>query len=197
MGSFYVSICVSDLSASQLEHWLGQQPFASYFGPTENNWTCFVSQPLDTQDQETIDAFGFILTGKSERKAIAVLNHDDDILSVDIFEDGQRTGGFNSCPGYFKRDPSPEDLKPKLASPEAFARIKPGLTTDQVVDALTDDALGDPWDIHSALVGLLELPEYSIGMGFKYVARGHSPVVWTFVSGTNDAGINNPDQSAS
>jgi hypothetical protein len=193
MGSFYVSVCVSDLSATQLEQWLEQQPFASYFGPTEDNWTCLVSEPLDKQDQKVIDAFGFILTGGAQRKAVAVLNHDDDILTVDVYEDGQRSGSYNSCPGYFKRDPSPEDLKPRLASPEAFARMRPLLESDQIVRALTDTATTDPWDIHSALVSLLGLPHYSIGMGFRYVARGESPADWTFVAGTNDTTRNASD----
>lgn len=182
MGSFYVNACISELPEAQLSRWLGNLDTPSFVGSRINGWTCFVNEMLEMQDQDFIDLLGKHLTRDSTRKMVSVLNHDSSILSVDTFANGARTGSYNSCPGYFHDKPAEADLKPRLKNVDAFRLLVPGLTVERVQSVFYGDGsfrLAE--QIHGAVVDLLGLPAYSIGMGFTYVSQGESDAEWIAV----------------
>lgn len=184
MGNFYVNICVNELASTQLEAWLGAQLFPSYVGPELNGWVCFVSEPLDAQEQTIIHDFGSVLTKDSSRLAVTVLNHDDDVLVIEIFQNGARLAAYNSCPGYFTEDATEDDWRPHLDDASAFAALKPGVTEQQIKQTLVEGEMSAfACDTHQAVVDLLGLPDYSVGEGFRYVSRGKSDISWKLVPG--------------
>ena len=182
LGSFYVNACVWGHSPEKLSSFLSAIPSPSYIGPQVDRWTCFVNEYLDMQDQEVIDVFGMRLSEKGSAKVISVLNHDSDILSVDVFEEGRRTGSYNSCPGYFASSPSEESLKPRLKNANAYSGLKEGVSPDDIHRVFCDDVahLGAD-ELHQRIIRLLGLPDYSFGAGFRYVAEDGDQPPWTFI----------------
>lgn len=179
MGSFYVSLCISDLPLEPLKQWLDQIEDHFLIGPQAGPWICVVSALLDTQDFALLDAFGKGATKDSNRKAFAVLNHDDDVLSVDVYVNGEMVAAYNSCPGYFLEEPAEGQLDPRLQNPEAYAALKEGVTAPQVVAILQpSEGFVFASDAHGELVDLLGLPAYSKGIGFKYALDGDTDVEW-------------------
>ncbi|MFM2410062.1 MAG: hypothetical protein RL481_890 [Pseudomonadota bacterium] len=184
MGNFYVNICARGVNPSQLEAWLSQSGFKAYIGPLVDNWVCLVSEPLDTQDENIISRFASAISQGSNIDAISFLNHDDDVLMVELFQTGQRKAAYDSYPNYFSEEELPEDSGPALDNAEAFAALKQGVTAEQVKQVLLNPELSVfALETHFAISELLGLPEYAVGMGFSYVDNGESDADWIFVPG--------------
>ena len=164
MGNFYVNISAK-VDRPTLKSMLDHMPDRSVIGPEGNGWLTFTSEHLETQDQEVIDAYGVGLSQYIPGPMIAVLNHDDDILSIDLFEGGKRTATYNSCPGYFDERATEADLEPKFSNSEAFDALAP----DGGVTALLKERPVFAVEAHAAFAKAVGLP--AAGFGFCYVER--------------------------
>lgn len=177
MGSFYVSLTVRADASKAFADALQEVGDSGLIGPYLGGWTTCLSQELDRQDQRVIDFYGERLSAALGAPVIAVLNHDSDILSIDLYENGTRAASYNSCPGYFASDPSEDELKPSLTDAAPFAALATEVGTDDVERVLLQhDVLAE--DIHKGLIDLLDLPAYSVFVGHRYALDGESDVTW-------------------
>lgn len=170
MGYFYVNLSVKGASQAELAAFLRQSRSDAFIGPVENGWCSFTDSVIEQQDQEVIDQIGSALSLKFDA-VVSVLNHDDDILSVDVFRHGKSVANYNSCPGCFMDDPTDDDLKPQLSSSSAFADLADGLSATSVEEILlASDLFGI--ELHQRFAKLIGLPSYSVGFGEKYASGG-------------------------
>ncbi|WP_442582759.1 hypothetical protein ACSBOB_12765 [Mesorhizobium sp. ASY16-5R] len=181
MGNFYVNFSVKGVAQTELIEDFRRNAIDAFVGPDERGWCCFAEEVTDSQDQSAITALGSSLSLRTGQPVLSVLNHDDDMLSVDLFVAGETVGDYNSCPGYFDDDPDPERLMPRLLHAEEFAKLREGLTVSNLRDALTTDQSLDAISSHERVVEQLALPGYSIGFGFGYASRGELPGEGSFV----------------
>ena len=120
-----------------------------------------------------VQAYAVPLSERIQGPIVAVTNHDDDILIIETFAKGQRTGHYNSCPGCFDEDPSPEDLRPEFLAMEGFLALGEDVTVDALTNALNpEERYVFALYAHEAAVDLFELPPLSVGLGYRYITRG-------------------------
>ncbi|MDZ5698722.1 hypothetical protein [Chelativorans sp. M5D2P16] len=175
VGNFYVNTSVKDVNHDDLFAYLKGKHDA-FVGPEVGGWSCYTDLEV-TQDPGTIALHVGRLSEHLQAIAICVLNHDDDILSIDTFHNGSQVSEYNSCPGYFDANPSEERLKPRLSGAEVLAGLKPGVSQTQIREILAIQAEQNAFAIetHEAIVHLLGLPDYSVGFGYDYAAAGEFP----------------------
>lgn len=179
MGNMYVNICLRDASAARLAAALrGFEGDDIHIGPERGGWTCLVSEALDWQDLPVIQSYGRALSALPGGAALAVLNHDDDMLLAFAFRDGAEIAAYSSCPGALSGDPARQ--KPELHGPEGFAGLSEDATAGQIEELLLAEPLPVfAVELHGALVARLGLPEYSVGMGHRYMRAGSAQERWT------------------
>lgn len=170
MGNFYVNISVKGATQAELADALRAMMAPAIVGPSFNGWCSFVENSIEMQDQEAIDQFGAAFS-KRFGPTVSVLNHDDDMLSVDLYVDGKAVAEFNSCPGYFNEQASEAELAPRWSGVDQFAALGRGISQADVEAAFQGD---EPFaaEMHERLATLLGLPRYSVGFGFGYASRG-------------------------
>lgn len=167
MGNFYVNVTLK-AERMALKTMLDHIADRSVIGPEADGWLTFSSAALEQQEQETIDAYGEGVSKHVAGPVIAALNHDDDILSIDVYEGGVRTATYNSCPGYFSESPTEADLKPRLTNPDVFDALAP----DAGISALLNDRPVFAVEAHAAFAKAAGLPPETAGFGFRYAERG-------------------------
>lgn len=177
MGDFYVNISVRDASQDKLAEFFRAVNDPAIVGPEENGWTAVASENLDSQSQEVIDLYMKAFSGQLETFAVSVLNHDEDILSVDIWKDGEMVGEYNSCPGYYKSAPTKEDLSPRVSGMEIFANLSDKFDEERFRGQLLKgaDEYVDTYEAHETLISMLGLPGYSMAFGFRNGAGDDEP----------------------
>lgn len=122
------------------------------------------------QDQERIRAFLKWASSRYGGVALSVLCHDDAVLEVQLFKQGEQISHYNSCPGYFLEDPTDDQMNPVLENAGNFAAEFDAVSEKDLEHILMPDA-GTylyPLDVQSELWRILQLPEYGVGFGFRY-----------------------------
>lgn len=168
MGNFYVNHTIRNTTVEAVAKVMTGRP--SIIARAENNYVVVYDAESDTQDPEVITALGQKLSLDLNTTVLAVLNHDDDILFFQLFQNGQVTDEYDSCPGYFEGgDTNPTGGNAtKLA--EAFD-VQDELAIERVLRGEYAFAVHR----HQALAEALHLPECSVGFGYKYLDEGELP----------------------
>jgi hypothetical protein len=172
VGHFYVNFNVKGATQPEIVDLLRTLRLDAYVGPEAGSWICFSERGADEQDQQIIAAIGAQLSARLDKPVLCVLNHDDDILALDLFATGVVIAEYNSCPGYFEESPDEERLKPSLSGVEQLAALGNKVTPAAVRQVLTTDDQDFASGIHESFVNLLGLPEYSVAFGYNYIAKG-------------------------
>ncbi|MEO6784703.1 MAG: hypothetical protein ABI318_01115, partial [Chthoniobacteraceae bacterium] len=108
---------------------------------------------------------------------LAAVVHDDDILFLQLFENGEVTDGYDSAPGYFDADaeasaPDGGDAHRICA---AFGTTNVSEVSSILRKSTYDDDGPVATDRHAQLVAALGLPPWAVGAGFGYIAEGGMP----------------------
>ena len=120
--------------------------------------------------------------------AVASLDHDDDILYLQVFGHGESLGEYNSAPDYFDDDDEDDedDVERDEGDDGSPARWALGLDPETLVRAvghgdaahlavIADRDAVFATDLHLAIVTELGLPTAACGVGFTYLSRGELP----------------------
>jgi hypothetical protein len=172
MGSFYTNITLkgADLEAT-LGALDGRRAFAAAIGPD----VLVFDEACEEQDVRLLAALCEELSRALHCAAIAVLNHDDDVLLVYVYQDGARVTDYDSCPGYF----SGEDSPPSQADVTALcASLGASSSRDRVAAILAAgfDEFAFATERHEALSSALGLPQQAVGSGYLYILQGELPL---------------------
>src|SRR5262245_42180319 len=102
MGNFYTNVTLSDVDPAAVEAWLvgdGRQAFVGTWG----RHTVVYDSAGEIQDGSHAQ-LAERLSAVFGCAALAALNHDDDVLVLDLYVDGASRGEFNSLPEFFADD---------------------------------------------------------------------------------------------
>jgi hypothetical protein len=173
MGSFYTSHTLKGPSREEVVSWLGDRP--AYVSKSERSFVTVLDEACESQDGAILAALGASLSEQFKCPVLAVLNHDDDILYFELYENGEKSDEYNSTPAYFNEDA--EDDAPcggdatRLAS--AFGAVDPKAIESVLRRA--DYTFASERHLH--LAAALGVPEFSVAIGYGYAAENDPRVV--------------------
>jgi hypothetical protein len=125
-------------------------------------------EQADTQDGSN-EQLAASLSSTLRRPAIAVTNHDDDVLIIECFEEGRRTASYNSKPDYFQRRPGGEPAPPSGGDPSTLVRLCEAGEPSEVQAILSGEFMFE-FLRHEALVRALGLPMATVNIGYSSIA---------------------------
>lgn len=178
MGNFYTNITLRGSSQDEIAEYLTEQNRAAYVSPTVNNCTVVYDEECESQDADILADLASSLSRRFKCPALAVLNHDDDILWYKLFEAGQLTDEYDSCPDYFGADagelsmPEGGDAR-KLCS--AFDAEQNQSEVERILRAPNPDAYLFAFERHEDLAKALGIPTFSVGCGYNYIQEDELP----------------------
>lgn len=171
MGNFYTNYTLKGP---------GQQAVAAALAgrntivtPDLNGYVMVFDEQSDTQDMEIISGLAATLSEEFKCPVLAVLNHDDDILWFQLYENGELSDEYDSAPGYFEGGEEPSVPSGGDAGRLCFIF---GSGDVEAVEAILRTSFMDEegyafaLDRHADLVNALNLPE--LGVGQTYAGFG-------------------------
>ena len=180
MGSFYTNITVKTTDTDRVEAALRQARRAGLIAPPDHGCTVVFDEASEKQDIEVLQALAAHLSGACKCPALAVLNHDDDVLVYLLYEGGELADEYNSAPSYFDEEGDPDappsggDAKRLAATFGVSARAS---EVERVLRAATgtDDGFTFATDRHRELTEVLGVPSLAVGCGYTYLEEGEVP----------------------
>lgn len=168
MGNFYANVTVSGGSQNEIAGFLGNNGFSAYISPTVNNFTTIYEEQSDFQIIPILNQLAQTLSEEFRCAALAVMNHDDDILTYSLFQNGELVDEYISSPSYFEAD-FESDL-PKGGNAELLCKIFSSEKKNEVNKILNDlEEYTFELDRHKDLFNALNLPQMSVSFGFNYI----------------------------
>src|SRR5688572_9942700 len=101
MGNFYTSITLAGPTQQRLVEVLRRLEWHAYVSPTVRGVTTVFEFASESQQLDVIKELAADLSDAFDCPAMAVVNHDDSVLYLWLFESGRQTVAYNSCPSYF------------------------------------------------------------------------------------------------
>ena len=102
MGNFYVNVTTKGPSQSDVTIYLKDRGYTAYVTPTLNNVTTIYEAICDTQLFEYISNLLKDISLSLNCISIGMVDHDDDLLVYEIYENGKLHHEYDSSPSYFK-----------------------------------------------------------------------------------------------
>ena len=166
MGNFYTNVTLRGPEQDEVLGALsGRKAFVS---PRVNEYVLVYDERSEDQDKEVF-RLATSLTRRFACLALAVLNHDDDVLWIRLYRSGAMIDEYLSDPGWPDNDRAPPRGGDSTLWAKSFGRGDP---------ASIERILRGDYDLefqrHRALVAELGLPVESCGWGFKYIVNGGS-----------------------
>lgn len=178
MGSFYTNITLRSADSRRVVDALRSEHRQAYVSPPFEGCTVVYDRETEEQDIEVLRRLASTLSKRLDCAALAVLNHDDDVLIVTLHESGRLTDEYNSSPDYFDSGPGSEP-EGGDASRMCAAFGAPGRESDveQVLRTPwgTDDGFVFEMERHENLVTTLGLPAAAVATGYNYIETGEYP----------------------
>ena len=167
MGNFYVNFSVKDVEPAKLAELFTKRGDTGFVGPEADGWTTVSTLNLELQDTAFNLECGNSVSATFETTVVGVLNHDDDVLLVDLFDEGTHDGQIVSNPGFFDG----RDLDPLIRHSDQFNRVFGNTSIIKILDALNAEHVF-AIELHREIAKALSLPSYSVGFGAAYAQRG-------------------------
>lgn len=180
MGLFYSNFTLRGPRQDSVLQELRSLARTAFVSPTHEGLTTVYDRESEDQSLDVIEGLGSQLSKALNCSVLAVVLHDDDVLYYWLFRDGEISHDYNSSPAYF--DPNSDPLPPAGGDSQELCYAFGRTTVEQQVrDLLQEDLLSDKATIpgelerHQALVRILGLPPYSVGVGFYTIEGGFVP----------------------
>lgn len=196
MGNFYVNI-IAKTTAKDTVSFLKSKGSSAYVMPTGEQECVIYEEQCDTQDIAYMYKLLQELTADKDCSALGVLNHDDDMLFLVLWNKGEHQVDFTI--GYGPEDMDmnyeldeegvpigwSEETEEEKAIKEtekyeqgkvmanALSKIFEVADTQAILEVLTQDFVFAV-EIHSNLAEVLALPDASIGLGYNYIEDGQA-----------------------
>lgn len=175
MGSFYTNVTLRGPDQDSIVEAL--QGREAYVTRALGEYAVVYDAECEDQDPEVLMALAAGLSAELECPALAVMNHDDDVLAYWLYVNGGLEDEYNSMPEYF------EGLEEPSAPAGGVADRLTGLFGGELAaverilrrGSLDDDGYALAVDRHSDLVAHLGLPECAVGCGYTYIEEGELP----------------------
>ena len=170
MGSFYTNHTVRGPSQAELLDWLRDRP--AFVSKSERGLSVVLDAECEDQDGEVLASLAADISGQMNCHVLAVLNHDDDVLYFELYENGEKIDEYNSSPAFF--DDSADSNEPKGGNAALLSSVF-GASDPAKVEATLRGEYVFAFERHRDLALALGLPMYSVGLGYNYVSEGDLP----------------------
>ena len=162
MGNFYTNIALRTTARDAILERMRSEGRTCFISPTSGGFTAVYDRLCDDQRLEELEALTSNLSSEFHCSALAALNHDDDILFIGIARDGQWIMSYRS-------DQTFSGSALKLAWEFNVLMLAP-----LVWFLMRAPCLFETWR-HQAIAATLRIPNFTIGLGFRYLMQGDRP----------------------
>ena len=168
MGNFYTNIVLKGPDQDQVVDHLNGLVRLAIVSPTVDGFTVVYDSESERQDPNVLSGLACDLSKVFRCPALAVLNHDDDILWYQLFINGALVDEYDSAPNYFSGPPAP----PEGGDPEKLCNAFGASGSEGPVDGFLRSGYTFAIERHEDLVRALGMPSFAAGSGFNYVEAG-------------------------
>lgn len=119
MGAMYTNLTLRGPRLDAVLSYLNAQKISAYVAEPQPGIVVVFDELSDTQDDRIITARAAALSQQFACGALAVLDHDDDVLAYWLYENGALLDHYDSLPGYFIG----EDMPPSGGDAAALCRV--------------------------------------------------------------------------
>jgi hypothetical protein len=177
VGSFYTNVTLRTADQKRVVDALRAARRQAIVSPPANSCTVVFDRESEDQDIDVLNELASSLSGRLGCPALAVLNHDDDVLIYTLHERGELVDDYNSSPAYFTDGPGAE---PEGGDAERLCHAFGADGKREDVERV----LRAPWgadgftfelERHEALVSALGLPAMAVATGYNYLDQGEFP----------------------
>jgi len=173
MGNFYTNVTTRGPSQADIAALLRSLGRNAFLTPTTNAFTVVCDRECENQDTDLLASLALTLSTHLACPALAILNHDDDVLWYQLYDGGSLSDAYISSPEWWEdlAEAPPrgnsEILCGHMGAPGDPARVKKVL-------ARSTGALGYLFAIkrHVDLLKALGQPLFAAGLGYNYASRG-------------------------
>lgn len=187
MGSFYTNHTLYGPSQAEVLAWL--KDGLAYVSKTERNITVVLADASEFGAE--FSDFGIRMSAHFRCPVLAILNHDDDVLYFELYENGVKIDEYDSNPG-FAEDKLHTEPSGGNASHLAAAFHVPNSQIQTIEAILRKTDYVAEVDRHEDLAAALGIPKFAVGVGFLHIDYG-DPLPWipesTYIL-TNQVGNN-------
>jgi hypothetical protein len=169
MGNFYTNITLKGPKQEQVLDYLSSLKRRASVSPTMNQLTVVLDERCDSQDTDELEGLSADLSSKFDCVALAILNHDDDILLYRLYKSGRLIDSYDSCPDYFSD--ADEPAGPTGGDAGILCVEFAPNTPAAIVENILRKAYVFAVDRHNELVQSLGLSDFAIGLGFNYLSE--------------------------
>lgn len=159
MGHFYSQVLVCGSTQEECANVMRTLGRRSFVARARRSIVPVCDASSESMDIDELDSVAYTLSHRLKVPSIALLNHDDDLLVARIF-------GPEGFKGYCRSG---------MLLGGAYARLKRACDASCPVASVWY-AFVRPYryefERHEALVRLLDLPLWSVGMGYRYLSQG-------------------------
>lgn len=163
MGNFYTNITVRSADRQAVIEYMRTAGRPCFVSPTSRGFTTVYDRISDEQDILDLERLALELSSRFQCLALAVLNHDDDVLWIGL-------AGSGSWLTQYESDRILSGNAWRLASEFKV----PGLLPLIWLFMRWPFMLFQIWR-HELLAWALDIPKSSVGLGYRYLSRGERP----------------------
>lgn len=109
MGNFYANITLRGTTPAAVISALTAKRRKAYVTPERDGVICVYDEAIDTQDLQELSDLTARLSADLDCIALGALNHDDDVLYLELWDSGEQKDEYNSNPAYFAEEEPSED----------------------------------------------------------------------------------------
>ena len=176
MGNFYVNYTLRGVTQDAVAKTLGGR--TCIVTRSVNDTVVVFDEDSDNQDQQVISSLATELSRKLRCPVLAVLNHDDDILWYQLYENGKLQDEYDSSPGYF--DPSAKPSGPAGGDAAKLCAAFGSGKTDEVERVLRksvfdEDGYTFAFERHDDLVSALDISAFGVGTAYASFENDEFP----------------------
>jgi len=139
MGNFYTNITVKVPDSKAVLRELQKLGRKAYVSDGVDGCVVVFDEACEQQDEQELRSLGATLSGRFGAAALALLNHDDDVLMYFLFEAGAEIDSYNSSPNYFDGEPT----APSGGDAEKLSRGFDKAVASNKVDQILHDEGGE------------------------------------------------------
>jgi hypothetical protein len=181
MGLFYTTFTTLGPDDGAVTAALKKLRRTAFVSPTVEGYTVIYDQKTEEQDFAEIEKLGVGLSKACGAPVLAAALHDDDVLYLWLFQNGEQRDFYNSLPQYFdaEAEPGPPEGGDSGLLCQAFGHARKTKRVEKLLRAnLLDDEMPEiPGELerHQALIKELGMPAFAAAVTFSSVKGKYVP----------------------
>jgi hypothetical protein len=184
VGNFYTNVTVRGIAQEGVVAAVDALGYRAFVSHTTSGLTVVCEEESDAQDELVWRGVAKQLSERLNCEALAVMNHDDDILVYALYRNGKLLDEYNSCPDYWEEEdePGPPTGGDVRALCEALGMPGNAAEAERILREPADsDEFLFAFRRHEALLKALDWPDVPCQQGFTYIKEVGEAVDWRAV----------------